>query len=114
MKHFKILLLITTSIISTSLFGILPVFAETTTLPNRIQYLNTKQQNQYLTIPDPVLKAVMNYTLNKPSDSDITESEAEKITWLYFYKDDNLQDLTGLKYCKNLSSLSISGNIKNW
>ncbi|MGL5480212.1 MAG: hypothetical protein ACRDCB_14320, partial [Clostridium sp.] len=29
-------------------------------------------------------------------------------------KDDNLQDLTGLKYCKNLSSLSISGNIKNW
>jgi len=56
-------------------------------------------------IPDQNLEAVIRETIGKPQGA-ITEADLLGITSLYGFKQD-IQDLTGLEYCTNLTSLNL-------
>ena len=69
---------------------------------------------EVVTFPDPNLEAGIREAIEKPT-GDIYQSDLEALTALHglggsFYSEKNIQDLSGLEYCSNLTQLSLYDN----
>ena len=119
----KFSLIMAASVIGTSIVSATPTFAITNESNVSTEYLNQEKQNQYINIPDSLLKANINYSLGfygyDMLNHYVTQEEALQLkhlvinNFIFGEPTDSLEDLTGINYFKNLERLMFKGNVKN-
>nr|WP_015141796.1 leucine-rich repeat domain-containing protein [Clostridium perfringens]AFV15083.1 Internalin A (LPXTG motif) [Clostridium perfringens] len=106
MKKIFVSTLIVGSILSANIFTSTLVYANEN---NFLEIMSETKEIKIVNIPDNNLKKVLNKSLNKSENSDLTVKDLESIEYLYGIAE-NISNIEGLEYCKNLKILSLQNN----